>query len=44
MKNHDGPTGRLIHIRAPDGRYIAALSIDNTKVMLFNYGAQKWST
>jgi Tol biopolymer transport system component len=29
---------------SPDGRYIAALSIDNTKVMLFDYKTQKWST
>jgi Tol biopolymer transport system component len=29
---------------SPDGRYIAALSIDNTRVMLFDYETQKWST
>jgi Tol biopolymer transport system component len=29
---------------SPDGRYIAALSVDNTKVMLFDYKTQKWST
>jgi Tol biopolymer transport system component len=29
---------------SPDGRYIAALSIDSTKVMLFDYKTQKWST
>jgi Tol biopolymer transport system component len=29
---------------SPDGRYIAALSLDLTKVMLFDYQTQKWST
>ena len=28
---------------SPDGRYIAALSIDSSKVMLFDYKTQKWS-
>lgn len=28
---------------SPDGRYIAALSTDLTKVMLFDYTTQKWS-
>jgi Tol biopolymer transport system component len=29
---------------SPDGRYIAALSPDFTKVMLFDFQTQKWST
>jgi Tol biopolymer transport system component len=29
---------------SPDGRYIAALSPDFTKVMLFDFHTQKWST
>ena len=29
---------------SPDGRYIAALSIDNTKLVLFDYKTRKWST
>jgi Tol biopolymer transport system component len=29
---------------SPDGRYIAALSRDSSKVMLFDYQTQKWST
>ncbi len=29
---------------SPDGRFIAALSIDNTKLMLFDYKTGKWST
>lgn len=29
---------------SPDGRYIAALSPDFTKVMLFDFKTQKWST
>lgn len=28
---------------SPDGRYIAALSTDLTKVMLFDFNSQKWS-
>jgi Tol biopolymer transport system component len=28
---------------SPDGRYIAALSPDNTKLMLFDFESQKWS-
>jgi Tol biopolymer transport system component len=28
---------------SPDGRYIAALSIDFTKLMLFDFRTQKWS-
>ena len=28
---------------SPDGRYIAALSIDFTKLMLFDFQTQKWS-
>lgn len=29
---------------SPDGRYIAALSPDSTKVMLFDFQTQKWTT
>src|SRR5215831_10990360 len=29
---------------SPNGRYIAALSRDSSKVMLFDYQTQKWST
>jgi Tol biopolymer transport system component len=29
---------------SPDGRYVAALSRDSSKVMLFDYQTQKWST
>lgn len=29
---------------SPDGRYIAALSPDNTTVMLFDFQTQKWTT
>ena len=29
---------------SPDGRYIAALSIDNTRLMLFDYKTRRWST
>ena len=29
---------------SPDGRYIAALSRDSTKVMLFDFQTKKWST
>lgn len=29
---------------SPDGRYIAALSRDSTKVMIFDFQTQKWST
>ena len=29
---------------SPDGRFIAALSLDYTKVMLFDFKTQKWST
>jgi len=29
---------------SPDGRYLVALSVDFTKVMLFDFQTQKWST
>ena len=29
---------------SPDGRYIAALTPDYTKVMLFDFQTQKWTT
>jgi len=29
---------------SPDGKHIAALSPDNTTLMLFDFGTQKWST
>jgi Tol biopolymer transport system component len=44
VKTVPGSDGLFSPRWSPDGRYIAALSIDNTKVMLFDYKTQKWST
>ena len=43
VKTVPGSDGLFSPRWSPDGRYIAALSIDNTKVMLFDYKTQKWS-
>lgn len=39
-----GSTGLFSPRWSPDGRYIAALSPDYTKVMLFDFQTQQWST
>jgi Tol biopolymer transport system component len=39
-----GSTGLFSPRWSPDGRYIAALSPDSTKLMLFDSQTQKWST
>jgi Tol biopolymer transport system component len=39
-----GSDGMFSPRLSPDGRYIAALSLDYTKVMLFDYQTHKWST
>ena len=39
-----GSSGLFSPRWSPDGRYIAALSPDYTKVMLFDFQTQKWST
>jgi WD40 repeat protein len=49
MKTHKvskipGSDGLFSPRWSPDGRYIAALSPDNTTVMLFDFQTQKWTT
>jgi Tol biopolymer transport system component len=43
VTNVPGSEGLFSPRWSPDGRYIAALSPDFTKVMLFDYRTQKWS-
>jgi len=48
VKNHatvtvPGSTGLFSPRWSPDGRYIAALSPDNTALMLFDFESQKWT-
>ena len=35
--------GRLAATRSPDGRYLAADTVDGQKIMLFDFTTQKWS-
>jgi Tol biopolymer transport system component len=49
LSNHEitsvpGSEGLFSPRWSPNGRYIAALSPDFTKVMLFDFNSQKWST
>jgi Tol biopolymer transport system component len=49
MKTHKvttipGSEGMFSPRWSPDGRYIAALTPDYTKVMLFDFQTQKWTT
>jgi eukaryotic-like serine/threonine-protein kinase len=45
MKEKSVPnsTGRVYARPSPDGRYLAALTVDGQKLLIFDFGSEKWS-